>query len=142
MGQSEIGSVTFESAAYVARYILKKHTGKHADRHYEMVDPVTGEIHRRNSEYTTMSRRPGIGKTWFDKYNSEVYPYDEVIVRGKAVKPPKYYDRQYEIIAPEEAKKLSARRRKNIDHANNTPKRLRVREVCAIARANKKERET
>ena len=44
LGNSEIGSVTFESAAYVARYIMKKQNGKKAQRHYTVYDPDTGEI--------------------------------------------------------------------------------------------------
>ena len=33
-GQHRIGEVTFESSAYVARYIMKKITGKQAPEHY------------------------------------------------------------------------------------------------------------
>lgn len=33
-GHSSVGSVTFESAAYVARYIMKKITGEAAEQHY------------------------------------------------------------------------------------------------------------
>lgn len=33
-GHSSVGTVTFESAAYVARYILKKVSGEAAERHY------------------------------------------------------------------------------------------------------------
>lgn len=51
-GISEIGSLTFESAAYVARYILKKVTGTDAVQHY--VNEDTGVILK--PEYVTMSR--------------------------------------------------------------------------------------
>ena len=43
-GFSEIGSVTFQSAAYVARYIMKKATGRDAEQVYEWTDPLTGEV--------------------------------------------------------------------------------------------------
>lgn len=82
-----IGDVTFESAAYVARYIMKKVTGEAAADHYG----------NRRPEYITMSRRPGIGKGWYEKYRDEVYPADSVIVRGVEVKPPKYYDGLYDV---------------------------------------------
>ena len=36
-GFSEIGSVTFQSAAYISRYIMKKVTGHVADDHYEFI---------------------------------------------------------------------------------------------------------
>lgn len=81
-GHSIIGEVTFESAGYVARYNLKKVTGKNSKEYY-------GE---KKPEYCTMSRRPGIGKGWYDKYRGDVYNYDRVIIRGSVSKPPKYYD--------------------------------------------------
>ena len=39
-----------------------------------------------------MSRRPGIGYPWLVKYGSETYRDDSCIIRGKEVKPPRYYD--------------------------------------------------
>jgi hypothetical protein len=95
-GFATIGDVTFESAAYVARYVMKKITGEDAEEHYRIVDPETGEIYQRKPEYITMSRRPGIGKEWFDKFQSDVYPHDYVIVDGRKVKTPRYYDKLYE----------------------------------------------
>ena len=95
-----VGSVTFESAAYVARYIMKKRFGADKDAHYETINPNTGEIVGRKPEYTTMSRRPGIGSRWFDAHRVYTYEHDHVIVNGRAVKPPVYYDRLYEKIDP------------------------------------------
>ena len=69
-----VGDVTFESAAYVARYVMKKVTGKNAQDHYEWVHPITGQVYERAPEYVTMSRRPGIGKGWLEKYMSDVFP--------------------------------------------------------------------
>lgn len=87
-GYSTIGNVTFESAAYVARYIMKKITGEKAEEHYK----------GREKEYTTMSRRPGLGRGWIEKFQSDVYPHDRVILRGDIqCKPPKYYDSIYDI---------------------------------------------
>lgn len=42
-----------------------------------------------------MSLKPGIGAHWFLKYHSDVYPRDEVILRGRSLRPPKYYDKLY-----------------------------------------------
>jgi hypothetical protein len=89
-GHCIIGDVTFESASYVARYVMKKQTGDSADEHYKITDPDTGEIFDLKPEYSTMSN--GIGKSWYEKYKKDIYPHDEVIVRGKPMKPPKYYD--------------------------------------------------
>lgn len=99
MGLTEIGSVTFQSAAYVARYIMKKVTGEFSDDAYQWLLP-NGEIVQRKPEYTTMSRKPGIGKGWYDKYSSEVYPLDRVLVRGSVSKPPRFYDSHLEVDDP------------------------------------------
>ncbi len=135
-GQSEIGSLTFESAAYVARYCLKKITGKAAESHYLVVERETGELGSRLPEFSTMSRRPGIGSGWFDLYSDEVYPSDEVIVNGAASKPPRFYDRLLEVSAPEVASEVRKERRRSRSHKDETAARLRVREVCVESRMN------
>ncbi len=82
-GHVWIGDLTFQSAGYVARYCFKKQKyGERADDHYG----------GRKPEYSTMSRRPGIGKTWFDKHGDQVFPRDEVISNGHPSRPPKYYE--------------------------------------------------
>lgn len=92
-GYSSVGSVTFESAAYVARYIMKKINGKDSSEMYRVIDFDTGETYVRKKEYTTMSRRPGVGSVWFDKYAMvDTYPNDYVVVRNRKMRPPKYYD--------------------------------------------------
>ncbi len=100
-GYSTIGDVTFESAAYVARYCTKKITGKLAHEHYKGKLP----------EYATMSRRPGIGRTWLEKYKDDVYNYDYVVVRnGLKLRPPRYYDRIYDEIDPERMMAIKEKR--------------------------------
>jgi len=135
-GYSSVGDVTFESAAYVARYIMKKITGDAADEHYQYLNPVTGELHRRAPEYTTMSRRPGLGRGWLDKYVSDVYPHDRVVIRGKEMKPPKFYDNQYELLNPFEMEHIKFLREQNaLKHVDNsTPERLAVREQVTLAK--------
>lgn len=121
-GFATVGDVTFESAAYVARYITKKITGKKAEEHYK----------GRLEEYTTMSRRPGIGKGWYDKYKGDVFPSDNIVLRGKLMRPPRFYDKQFELDSPEDFVKLKAKRKsKALELADdNTRERLRVKEVC------------
>jgi hypothetical protein len=112
-----IGAVTFESAAYVARYVTKKITGKAAQAvdddgllPYEQLDPFTGEVLSLRPEYVTMSRRPGIGKPWLDKWQSDVYPNDYVVVNGKPTKPPKFFDSQYEVAYPSDFARIKGAR--------------------------------
>lgn len=137
LGRHQVGEMTFKSAAYVARYIVDKKTGLDATRpdpdgltYYESVDPTTGEVTAVRPEYTTMSRRPGIGKPWYDKYKQDIYAYDECIVNGKKVKPPKVYDGYYEVDEPEAFSRIKARRKEVPQSAidNGTWQRLEVRE--------------
>ncbi len=141
-GYSSIGDVTFESAAYVARYIMKKVTGKNAAEHYQEIDPDTGEITNRTPEFTKMSLKPGIGYEWYKQYTSDVYPHDYVVVRGKKVKPPKYYDKKYKIDNPYEFDELLYIREKSakLNYADNTLERLAVKEQVAKAKLQKLKR--
>lgn len=132
-GFATVGDATFDSAAYCARYIMKKQTGKGSEKHYEHICPTTGEITQLKPEYTTMSRRPGIGKPWLDKYQTDVYPSDEVIINGKITKPPKFYDNQYENM---EKIKTKRQRRATKQKENNTPERLLVREKIKQTKIN------
>lgn len=144
LGHAIVGDVTFESAAYVARYITKKITGQDAPLHYNEIDFNTGEILKeRKPEYVTMSRRPGIGKGWIEKYQKNTYDNDRVVINGKAVRPPKYYDGQFEIGFPEELARLKAKRKlKALAHEdNNTYERRLIREECQMHKFNQLKRE-
>lgn len=92
-GFSTIGSVTFESAAYVSRYIMKKQYGDIAEEHYTCIDQETGEIIPKKPEYQASSNRKAIGRTWFEKYWQEAYPKDYVTFQGRKFGLPKYYDK-------------------------------------------------
>lgn len=145
-GFSSIGDVTFDSAAYVARYVMKKVTGPRAEAHYEAVDPVSGEIFQREPEFTRMSLKPGIGATFFEKYKKEIFPRDEVIVRGMKMKPPKYYDRLLALDADSYFAQLDGvvaferEHRAAMLRFDNTPDRLRTRELVTHARLKFKKR--
>lgn len=154
-GFSTIGNVTFESAAYVARYIMKKVTGDLAEDHYDWVDPETGEIFRRVPEYCTPSTgggpraadpraRGGIGRGWFERYGSEVFPDDAVTLKGgRRLRPPRFYEKIVEVTDPELlAEVKGARMRQGRKQAwNATPDRLRVREKVQVAKLQRLKRE-
>jgi hypothetical protein len=138
-GFSTIGSVTFESAAYVARYIMKKVTGSRAESHYERVCQETGEVIQLKPEYTTMSRRPGIGKGWYDKFKKDVYPHDFVVVRGNKVKPPKYYDNILKIEELHQFEAIKNKRKKLAKKfaKDNNSERLLVKEFVKKSQIKK-----
>ena len=56
LGHASVGDLTFESAAYVARYIMKKVNGDLVKSHYEAIDYETGEIFNLKPEYVSISR--------------------------------------------------------------------------------------
>jgi hypothetical protein len=140
-GHNVIGDVSFDSAAYVARYIMKKALGKVPADHYD-VQGAYGEVFRRIPEFTVMSRKPGIGSGWFDKFGAETYALDSCIINGHEVRPPRFYDTRQEGIDPDGMAVLKSVRRKKarLFRADNTVSRLRVREVCALRKLQTLER--
>jgi len=142
LGQCKIGQVTFESAAYVARYVMKKMNGEKAESHYKRVDPETGEEIQVTPEYSRMSLNPAIGKRWIEQYHPEVYPNDQVISRGHPAKPPRYYDLYLKRTQPELHEEVTLRRKAEAStrSEDNTPERLAVKEAVAIAGTKLKQR--
>jgi hypothetical protein len=142
LGNSEVGAVAFESAAYVARYCMKKVTGQLADDHYTRVNVTTGEIYKLTPEFNRMSLKPGIGQRWFDKYNEDLYPHDYAVVSGRKTKIPRFYDKKFEELEPEQFEAIKqARITKALERADdNTPERLAVREKVKEAQLKKLKR--
>lgn len=132
-GNSTIGELTFQSAAYVARYVTKKVTGTLAKAHYTIVDATTGELHERRPEFSLMSRRPGIGANWLSLYRTDVYPRDEIFMRGKFMKPPRYYDLAFELFNPDAMEKIRQERRKQRNPKDSRPQRLAAQEAVTLA---------
>jgi len=137
-GFSSIGALTWNSAAYTARYIMKKVNGNEAKDHYHFVDD-NGKRWYRLPEFTEQSRMPGIGKPWLEKFSSDVYPSDFVILNGRKFRPPRYYDTVQAVSEPELMEGIKERRieaaKKHAD--NNTKERLSVREKVQEARLAK-----
>lgn len=126
-GHSVIGTLTSESAQYVARYCMKKVTGDHADEWYR----------GRQPEFALMSTKPGIGRGWLDKFGeTDVWSHDDVIVAGRKCKPPRYYDKVLQQQDP--ARYLVIKHSRDeaaLEQADNaTYARLRVREKCRKAK--------
>lgn len=145
-GHCIIGEVTFDSAAYVARYIMKKRTGEGSAEHYRRItgfDTGTGEIEYDplTPEYTTMSR--AIGRDWFKKYGmSDVYSKDYVTVNGRKSRPPRFYDRELEEINPEKYEEIKEKRAEEMEFLEEEkPERLYVLAESAKHKLKRKRRE-
>ena len=89
-GYVVIGDVTFESCAYVSRYIMKKQLGDGSKVY---------DDYNIQPEFTSMSLKPAIGLEYFEDNFEEIYKNDEIILpEGRVVKPPRYFDNKYDLI--------------------------------------------
>lgn len=140
-GHSTIGEVTFDSAVYCAKYALKKVNGEMAYEHYQFIDE-DGVVYDRTPEFAVMSRRPGIGRMYYDKYGAEVRAHDSVVINGREVRPPRYYDVRSKAVDAVgfERHQRERKRMAVLNRADNTPERLRVKEKLMVIAAEKKER--
>lgn len=100
-----VGDVTWESCAYTARYITKKQTGKGS---------YIYELEQKVPEFCNMSRRPAIGKAYFEKNWQSIYENDELYIKTKkgvkGVKPSRYYDKLFDVIDHEKMDIIKGRR--------------------------------
>lgn len=132
LGHHTIGDVTFQSAAYTARYCTKgKQNGKVVN---------DGRI----PEYIVMSRNPGLGHGYFDRFKDEILAHDTIIVNGVSAPLPRFYDGKIEkltgtekigLYTAMEIRKLARRRKiKWSQRSDNSQRRLRIREVVQLAK--------
>jgi len=128
-GDCKIGDVTFDSAAYIARYTVKKLKDLKGQNLYDALCERTKNKKfypdGRLKEYLRMSRRLGLGKGWIDKFQDDVFPKDFIVIRGKKSKVPKFYNKCYELTNPEEYGTLRSMRISNArGNKNFTPERM------------------
>lgn len=136
-GQVLCGDVTYQSAAYCAKYAFKKRTGEQAKAHYQRPDLRTGEIVDVTPEMAHMSTRPALGKTWFEKYWRDVFAArDAVVMNGKELPPPTYYRNMLRNIDSDLADERDWERYVKSEQfmKDCTPERLATRERVAKAR--------
>lgn len=104
-GMVEVEEMTWELAAYAARYCVKK-LGKKETGFYEEMN--------LQPEFTRMSLKPAIGFEYFDENKREIYKNDEIIIKtasgSRAVKPPRYFDEKYDDIYPSEMEEIKGNR--------------------------------
>lgn len=144
-GECLIGDVTFESAAYVARYCTKKVNSEEraAEVYARRLVDGNGDVVREwqvEPEFMLMSRRPGIGSTWFDRFAGDCFPSDFLVVEGRKVAVPGYYLSKLaerEQLPIKLKRKASGRR-----HAeDNTERRLMTKHESARLRGERLVRE-
>lgn len=113
-----VGELTAESADYVARYVMKKVNGKEKNEHYRKIDPETGELIFLQQEFATMSRKPGIGIPFFEKYKSDFFDGKMTFRKqGKVVrrKTPKHFETVLARTHPEIVEQLKQARKEKAE---------------------------
>lgn len=113
-GFSSVGTVTFQSAAYVARYVLKADAG---------------------GGFSRMSRKPGIGDGWYKLYKRDVED-GRVVVDGVPQAAPRFYLRRLKAEKPFVYRRVMARREREAREGipEQLPGRLEPRRDVAAAR--------
>uniref|UniRef100_A0AAU8B6Y6 Replication initiator protein n=1 Tax=Dulem virus 106 TaxID=3145583 RepID=A0AAU8B6Y6_9VIRU len=105
IGYAVVAEVTWETCAYTARYVMKKLKGADVEfyRKFNIEPP-----------FTLMSRKPGIGRQWYDDHPG-LYDYDFINLStkdgGRKFRPPKYFNRLYDVEYPDKSAELKAFRR-------------------------------
>lgn len=98
-----IGRFSWNTAAYTARYVMKKRKGPDSKLEYLSfgLEP----------ECARMSRKPGIGVEYFQEHFEDIYQNDELILpNGNTVKPPRLFDSYYKEIDPKRMAKIKSNR--------------------------------
>lgn len=122
-GFATVQPMNYGTASYVARYCLKK-TGK----------SVKG--YGLEPEKSFMSRNPGIGSTWYDKYKADLYNTDVAISGTFRTKVPRYYDKKLEQQNPTWYKNIQTGRFIKSQKVNDDDARRAVKQYIAIERAS------
>lgn len=98
LGYHILGKVTWQSAAYTARYTMKKATHGFDKRYYAVagIEP----------EFQTMSLKPAIGLQYYIDH-PDMFEYDTFSVStpqgGRKMRPPEYFRKLYRQEHPQEA---------------------------------------
>lgn len=86
-----VGAVTWESCAYVARYVTKKLTGESASFY---------ETFNLAPEFSLMSRRPGIAGAYYEEHKDAIFENAFINVStekgGKKFRPPRYFEKLFD----------------------------------------------
>jgi hypothetical protein len=128
-GFTSYGDITYQSAAYVSRYVLKKLTGAMAADKYLQFNEDVGHDIWLTPEYARMSLKPGIGKRWLDDYSDDVFRSPggtPVPGEGNVFAVPRYYDKILEEVDAELFEKVKLQRKKFLSENKEeySPERL------------------
>lgn len=117
-GFVDVTNVTFNAAAYVAGYVLKKQYAKD----FQAVDVPEG-FALRKQPFFKVSNRPGIARKYFEDHHDEIYDTDEIFIKKRfstmKLKPPRYYDKLFDILEPERMAAIKESRERDVKLATD-----------------------
>ncbi len=95
-GHCEFSDVSWDTCAYVARYVTKKLTGDASEFYKSFnIDPP----------FSLMSRKPGIARQYYDEHLTNLFDFDTINIgtekEGLSFRHPSYYKRLYESDFPD-----------------------------------------
>ena len=134
-GYVVIGEVNWDTCAYTARYVMKKQKALPPEEYYKR-----GKI----PEFVQMSRRPGIAK---EAYKETYFENDEIIIKGhreriQSAKPPRYFDKIYDLDHHEQMQKIKEIRKELAEAAQReemSRTSLTIREHLRMKQRQKKD---
>lgn len=107
-GNVLVADCSWQTCAYVARYVMKKASYEHQRTNAYAEFGI-------EREFVLMSRRPGIGRKYYEDHKGEIYAYDKQFLGSPdgsiEIRPPKYFDRLYTEDDPEHMEAIKENRR-------------------------------
>lgn len=104
-----VSDVSWNTFAYVSRYVTKKAMSTH----------LVSEMLNQMPEFSLMSRKPGIGRFYLDEH-PDCFEYQSIVLSdkegSKKVNIPKYFVKQLELTDPERADIIRSQRK---EYAND-----------------------
>lgn len=134
-GFATITDCNLKTISYVARYTVKKVDARGDAYRLQRFNEATGETWFVEPEFALMSRMPGLGAGWLDRFGATDLAGDHIIIDGKKLPIPNYYlDR----LPDAERDRIKRARRANaiLNTENNTEKRLITRHEFGELRAS------
>lgn len=105
IGYAIVSDVSWDTCAYVARYVTKKLTGPEGTFYTD---------HNIDPPFTLMSRKPGIARQYYDDH-PDLYENEYINIStptgGKKFRPPKYFDKLFDEDHPKESVEMRELRR-------------------------------
>lgn len=138
-GNVHLIRLCFENCLYIAQHHIDEKVDNKVKTHETPIrHPVTNKLIKiRNTEFSTRSSKPGIGKDFFEKYFSDIYPCDYMINKGQKMPVPRYFDKLLKDQAPEIYEGIKQQRSEKVEE--KTPAQNRYQDKFNRAKLKSKQ---